>query len=47
MLLELARLLQAWAGGDAQALESLWPRVYEDLKQLARRQLYQAEYEFS
>lgn len=36
---EVTRLLQAWAGGDAQALESLWPRVYEDLKQLARRQL--------
>jgi RNA polymerase sigma factor (TIGR02999 family) len=36
---EVTRLLQAWAGGDGQALESLWPLVYQDLKQLARRQL--------
>lgn len=36
---EVTRLLQAWAGGDARALDSLWPMVYEDLKQLARRQL--------
>jgi RNA polymerase sigma factor (TIGR02999 family) len=36
---DVTRLLQAWAGGDIQALESLWPLVYQDLKQLARRQL--------
>jgi RNA polymerase sigma factor (TIGR02999 family) len=36
---EVTRLLKAWAGGDAGALEDLWPKVYEDLKQLARRQL--------
>jgi RNA polymerase sigma factor (TIGR02999 family) len=36
---EVTRLLRAWAGGDASALDALWPRVYEDLKQLARRQL--------
>jgi RNA polymerase sigma factor (TIGR02999 family) len=36
---EVTRLLRAWAGGDGQALESLWPLVYQDLKQLARRQL--------
>lgn len=36
---EVTRLLQAWAGGDAAALEALWPRVYDELKQLARRQL--------
>jgi RNA polymerase sigma factor (TIGR02999 family) len=36
---EVTRLLRAWANGDGQALDSLWPLVYEDLKQLARRQL--------
>jgi len=36
---EVTRLLRAWANGDAQALDSLWPLVYQDLKQLARRQL--------
>ena len=36
---EVTRLLRAWAGGDAAALDALWPKVYDDLKQLARRQL--------
>lgn len=36
---EVTRLLQAWAAGDARALESLWPQVYGELRQLARRQL--------
>jgi RNA polymerase sigma factor (TIGR02999 family) len=36
---EITRLLQAWAGGDPSAIEALWPLVYEDLRQLARRQL--------
>ena len=36
---EVTRLLQAWAGGDAGALDALWPKVYDDLKHLARRQL--------
>jgi RNA polymerase sigma factor (TIGR02999 family) len=36
---EVTRLLQRWASGDAAALDSLWPLVYGDLKQLARRQL--------
>jgi RNA polymerase sigma factor (TIGR02999 family) len=36
---EVTRLLRAWAGGDASALDALWPQVYDDLKQLARRQL--------
>lgn len=36
---EVTRLLRAWAGGDGDALEALWPKVYDDLKQLARRQL--------
>jgi RNA polymerase sigma factor (TIGR02999 family) len=36
---EVTRLLQAWAGGDANALDALWPMVYGELKLLARRQL--------
>jgi len=36
---EVTRLLQRWASGDSAALDSLWPLVYGDLKQLARRQL--------
>jgi RNA polymerase sigma factor (TIGR02999 family) len=36
---EVTRLLRAWAGGDTSALDALWPMVYDDLKQLARRQL--------
>lgn len=36
---EVTRLLREWAGGKASALDDLWPKVYEDLKQLARRQL--------
>lgn len=36
---EVTRLLQAWANGDEAALEALWPRVYDDLKRVAGRQL--------
>jgi len=36
---EVTRLLQAWAKGDQSAIDALWPLVYEDLRQLARRQL--------
>lgn len=36
---EVTRLLREWAGGNAGALDALWPKVYEDLKHLARRQL--------
>ena len=36
---EVTRLLQAWANGDRSAIDALWPMVYEDLRQLARRQL--------
>jgi len=36
---EITRLLQAWASGDGSALDALWPKVYDDLRQLARRQL--------
>jgi len=36
---EVTRLLQRWADGDAAAFEALWPLVYKDVRQLARRQL--------
>ncbi len=36
---DVTRLLQQWANGDAAALDSLWPMVYEDVRRLARRQL--------
>ncbi len=36
---EVTRLLQRWADGDAAALEALWPLVYDDVRQLARRQM--------
>ena len=36
---EVTRLLQQWADGDAAALESLWPMVYDDVRRLARRQM--------
>jgi RNA polymerase sigma factor (TIGR02999 family) len=36
---EVTRLLQRWADGDAAALESLWPLVYDDVRRLARRQM--------
>ncbi|HXC60609.1 MAG TPA: ECF-type sigma factor [Steroidobacteraceae bacterium] len=36
---DVTRLLRAWASGDARALDSVWPLVYDDLKRLARRQL--------
>jgi RNA polymerase sigma factor (TIGR02999 family) len=36
---EVTRLLQAWARGDRSAIDALWPLVYDDLRQLARRQL--------
>lgn len=36
---QVTRLLQAWARGDATAVDALWPLVYDELKQLARRQL--------
>lgn len=34
---ETTELLRAWAGGDAQALEALVPRVYRELRHLAGR----------
>ena len=36
---EVTQLLQRWADGDADALESLWPMVYDDVRRLARRQM--------
>ena len=36
---EITQLLQRWTEGDAEALDALWPLVYEDVRQLARRQL--------
>lgn len=34
---EITRLLQAWSGGDAAAMESLSPLIYDELHRLARR----------
>jgi RNA polymerase sigma factor (TIGR02999 family) len=36
---EVTRLLQRWANGEAAALDALWPLVYQDVRQLARRQM--------
>jgi RNA polymerase sigma-70 factor, ECF subfamily len=34
---DTTQLLRAWAGGDSQALGRLTPRVYRELRKLARR----------
>lgn len=34
---EITRLLKAWVGGDPAALETLIPRVYDELRRIARR----------
>jgi RNA polymerase sigma-70 factor, ECF subfamily len=34
---EITRLLVAWSNGDRQALDSLTPHIYEELRQLAER----------
>jgi RNA polymerase sigma factor (TIGR02999 family) len=36
---EVSALLAAWGAGDARALDALVPRVYGNLRRLARRQL--------
>ena len=36
---DTTKLLQAWAGGDAEALRQLTPRVYRELRRLAGRLL--------
>ena len=34
---ELTRLLREWSDGDAAALDRLVPKVYTELRRLARR----------
>jgi RNA polymerase sigma factor (TIGR02999 family) len=34
---EITRLLEAWSGGDRQALDSLTPHIYEELRRVAER----------
>jgi RNA polymerase sigma factor (TIGR02999 family) len=36
---EITQLLQRWAAGEAAALDALWPMVYDDIRDRARRQL--------
>lgn len=36
---DVTGLLQAWGGGDAEALEQLVPLVHRELREMARRQL--------
>ena len=36
---DVSKLLRAWSGGDQNALESLTPIVYEELRRLARRHM--------
>jgi len=36
---EVTRLLLTWSGGDREALDRLIPVVFEELRQIARRQL--------
>ena len=36
---EITRLLQRWSDGDATALDSLWPLVYDDIRRMAGRQI--------
>jgi RNA polymerase sigma factor (TIGR02999 family) len=36
---EVTRLLQAWRGGDAQALDRLTPLVYDHLRRLGRQHM--------
>ena len=36
---EITGLLRAWAGGDADALAQLIPRIYNDLRRAARRHM--------
>jgi len=36
---EITHLLKAWVGGDPAALETLIPRVYDELRRIARRHM--------
>lgn len=38
---DITRLLERWAGGDAEAFEALMPVVYEELRRLAEHYLRQ------
>jgi RNA polymerase sigma factor (TIGR02999 family) len=38
---EITRLLKAWVGGDPAALETLIPKVYDELRRIARRYMRQ------
>ena len=38
---DITVLLQAWANGDASALEQLTPLIYEELRRIARRHMRQ------
>lgn len=36
---DITRLLQAWGGGDKEALDQLTPLVYQELRRIARRMM--------
>jgi len=36
---EISQLLEAWSAGEKKALDELMPRVYQDLRSLAARQI--------
>ncbi len=36
---EVTRLLHRWSDGDATAIDSLWPLVYDDIRRMAGRQI--------
>ena len=39
MIADVTGLLQAWSGGDAEALDQLAPLVQRELREMARRML--------
>jgi len=41
---QITELLQAWNGGDQQALEQLTPLVYDELHRVARRSLMRGQH---
>ena len=36
---EITRLLKGWGGGDRAVLDWLFPKVYDELRRMARRRL--------
>jgi len=36
---EVTRLLKRWSDGDASAIDTLWPLVYDDIRRMAGRQI--------